>query len=232
MKWNGKVASMLATTVAALFFMGKTPQNTQAANNNDKKIIDVSEWQYDIDWAKVAPQINLAILRTQYGSEDNSDYKLDDRYAENVAGAKANKVPFGSYMFSEFASVQDAKNAADSFYKHADKASKFYVLDDEKRAGSDPEQDYINAWVQEMRTLTKKKLVLYTYTSYQQENNLDASQFDGKWIANYQSNPGTDTADLWQYSSDGHLDGIDQAKVDVNLANNNTVRGWYSTKKS
>ncbi|KRN27977.1 glycoside hydrolase family protein [Lactobacillus selangorensis] len=192
------------------------------------QVIDVSQWQGDIDWQKVNQQVDLAIIRTQYGSEANeASYRLDTKKDEYYQAAKQNKLPFASYAFSQFTSVEGAKQAADSFYAHADKQSKFYVLDDEDHVGDASEQVYINAWLARMRQLTKKKIVLYTYSSYLKENQLDASQFDGTWIADYSANQ-PQNSDLWQYTSQGHVDGIN-GDVDISKTTSDQIYNWIKS---
>lgn len=57
--------------------------------------IDVSEHNGKIEWDKVKDHIKFAMLRGGYGR-----YKVDARFADNVVGCQANKIPFGVYWFS------------------------------------------------------------------------------------------------------------------------------------
>lgn len=61
-------------------------------------IIDVSEHNGKIDWAKVAPHIDGAIIRIGYGQ--NSASQDDKRAEENIRGCLANGIPYGLYLYS------------------------------------------------------------------------------------------------------------------------------------
>lgn len=61
-------------------------------------IIDVSEHNGKIDWAKVAPHIDGAIIRIGYGQDCTS--QDDKRAAENIRGCKENGIPYGIYLYS------------------------------------------------------------------------------------------------------------------------------------
>lgn len=167
-----KIMIGITTLLAAFTFLtlsnshenvvAKTPKK----DTQTKKIADISEFQGNIDWKRAAKQLDLAIIRVQYGSEQNTDYKLDDKVSVNNNQARQNNVPFANYAYSRFTSAENTADAARSFYAHADKNAKFYVLDDEQHIGSGNEQEYINAWLAQMRQLTKKKIIIYSYNSY------------------------------------------------------------------
>lgn len=61
-------------------------------------IIDVSEHNGKIDWTKVAPHIDGAIIRIGYGQ--NSTRQDDKRAAENIQGCIENGIPYGIYLYS------------------------------------------------------------------------------------------------------------------------------------
>ena len=78
-----------------------------------------------------------------------------------------------------------------------------------------------------MRKLTNKPLVYYSYQSYVSLHKINASKFNGSWIANYSKKPNVPT-DLWQYSSTGSLSGI-SGHVDLSrTVNNSKVTSWYT----
>ena len=56
------------------------------------KGIDVSQWNGDIDWAKVAASdVDYAIIRCGFG--DNLEYQDDAYFQKNVEGCINNKIP-------------------------------------------------------------------------------------------------------------------------------------------
>ena len=91
------------------------------------KIVDISKWQGTIDFPRFAQECDLAIVRVQYGSSTE-----DIKHKEYEAGLKTYGVPFGSYAYARFVSVNDAKVEAQDFLKRADAMSKFYVVDVEE----------------------------------------------------------------------------------------------------
>lgn len=63
-----------------------------------KRIIDVSEHQKKIDWEKVRPYIDGAIIRTGYGDDLESQ---DDKYAvRNMSECERLGIPYMTYLYS------------------------------------------------------------------------------------------------------------------------------------
>lgn len=87
------------------------------------KIVDLSYCQTNVDYAKFAKEVDFAILRVQYGSN-----KMDKEYKNHVAGCKKYGVPFGTYAYAQFVSVNDARVEADDAFERMDKDSKFLSL--------------------------------------------------------------------------------------------------------
>ena len=75
-----------------------------------KILIDVSEHQGKIDWEKVKPQIDGAILRCGYGSDyTNQD---DEQFKRNADECTRLGIPFGVYLYSYADSIEKAKSEA------------------------------------------------------------------------------------------------------------------------
>ncbi|PWG00215.1 GH25 family lysozyme [Levilactobacillus bambusae] len=221
---NTFVGFATALTLTAVGF-NTTTENAEAASY--KKSADVSEFQGDINWKKAAKQLDFVITRVQAGNPGDTNYHYDTKSKENAKGARDNGLPLGQYEYSQFTSVKDAKQEAKSFYQHADKNAKFYVLDNESRSTDNgSERDFVKAWAAQMKKLTDKPLVYYSSESFAKDNNIDTSAFNGNWIANYSEKPSSKT-DLWQYSSEGTVDGID-GNVDMDTTlNTKTVNSWF-----
>ena len=80
-------------------------------NTVKAKIIDVSEHQGLIDWEKVKPQIDGAILRCGYGGDyEDQD---DEQFRRNADECTRLGIPFGVYLYSYAKSVQAAQYEAD-----------------------------------------------------------------------------------------------------------------------
>ena len=71
------------------------------------KYIDVSEWQGVIDWERVKPHIDGAILRAGYGQNGADKY-----FARNAAECNRLGIPAGAYWFSYAKTVEDARAEA------------------------------------------------------------------------------------------------------------------------
>lgn len=75
---------------------------------NYKKLgIDVSEWQGKIDWEKVKPNIDFAVIRLGYGQNT-----LDGQAQRNISECNRLGIPYGVYWFSYAYNVERAKNEA------------------------------------------------------------------------------------------------------------------------
>ena len=75
------------------------------------KGIDVSQWNGNINWAKVAKSdVDYAIIRVGYG--DNYTYQDDTYFKKNVKGCIDNKIPFGVYIYSYAVNTTMAKSEA------------------------------------------------------------------------------------------------------------------------
>lgn len=175
-------------------------------------IIDVSHHQGNIDWSKASKVVDLAIIRTQYGSQ------LEDRQHKTYsAGAKKYGVPFGVYSYNLATDEADAKVEARNFYNRADKSAKFYVIDVEETTGKNAAsmRGIINSYVAELRKLTDKKIGIYIAHHKYQEYNLDMSKADFVWIPRYSSTKPNFAHELWQYTDSGKVDGI-STYVDLN----------------
>ena len=75
--------------------------------------IDVSYYQGDIDWQKVAADgIDYAILRCGYRGYTTGEIREDDKFKEYIAGATAAGLDVGVYFFSQATSVEEAQEEA------------------------------------------------------------------------------------------------------------------------
>lgn len=183
------------------------------------KIADLSYHQGNIDFSKASKELDLAILRVQDGSSFT-----DPKYKTYVADCKKYGVPFGSYAFTRFVSVADAKKEAQDFYNRSDKASKFWVADIEVKTMGDMAAG-AKAFVDELRRLGAGKVGIYVahhlYTSF----GINYKQFDFVWIPRYGNKP-VYACDLWQHTSSGKLAGV-SGNVDLNMLNDSKKLDWF-----
>lgn len=197
-----------------------------------KGVIDVSEWQGDIDWAKAkADGVEGVIIRLGYGEGNNTDKKA----RRNISECKRLGIPFGIYWYSYADTPSIAKgegadvvaklkqfgvNASDLAYPV------YYDLEKWTWKGHQPPtdpnvyNDIVNNWYSALQSAGYKNLSVYSYTSYLQ-GPLNHADIYAKttWVAQYGARMGFDSFPTnsrgWQYTSSGKVDGI-SGTVDMN----------------
>ena len=201
-----------------------------------KGVIDVSEWQGDIDWAKAkADGVEGAIIRLGYGEGNNADKKAQ----RNISECKRFGIPFGIYWYSyadtpalakeEGADVvaklkQFGVNPSDLAYPV------YYDLEKWTWEGHQPPTDpnvynnIVNNWYRALQSAGYKNLGVYSYTSYLQGPLKHADIYaKTTWVAQYGARMGFDSFPTnsrgWQYTSSGKVDGI-SGNVDMNAFGN------------
>ena len=184
--------------------------------------IDVSSWQYDIDWQAVADAgAEFAIIRIGYRGSETGRLNADKYAQKNLEGAAAAGLDIGVYFFSQALTREEAEEEA----YYVLNAIKDYnitmpvVFDWEK-----VHNDNSRSLNMDRRTLTDcAKTFLETiemagynamvYFNPHQSRNLyylsELKEYDF-WLASY-----TDRmdfpykVDMWQYTEQGQIPGID-----------------------
>lgn len=201
-----------------------------------KGVIDVSEWQGDIDWAKAkADGVEGVIIRLGYGWGNNADKKAQ----RNISECKRLGIPFGIYWYSYADTPSIAKeegadvvaklkqfgvNASDLAYPV------YYDLEKWTWEGHQPPtdpnvyNDIVNNWYSALQSAGYKNLGVYSYTSYLQGPLKHADIYaKTTWVAQYGARMGFDSFPTnsrgWQYTSTGKVDGI-SGNVDMNAFGN------------
>ena len=214
-----------------------------------KGVIDVSEWQGDIDWAKAkADGVEGVIIRLGYGWGNNADKKAQ----RNISECKRLGIPFGIYWYSYADTPSIAKGeGADVVAKlkqfgvnPSDLAYPVYY-DLEKwtwkghQPPTDPNvyNDIVNNWYSVLQSGGYKNLSVYSYTSYLQGPLKHADIYaKTMWVAQYGARMGFDSFPTnsrgWQYTSSGKVDGI-SGNVDMNAFGNKAyVNGGHWVTKN
>ena len=213
-----------------------------------KGVIDVSEWQGDIDWAKAkADGVEGVIIRLGYGEGNNADKKAQ----RNISECKRLGIPFGIYWYSYADTPSIAKeegadvvaklkqfgvNASDLAYPV------YYDLEKWTWEGHQPPtdpnvyNDIVNNWYSALQSAGYKNLSVYSYTSYLQGPLKHADIYaKTTWVAQYGARMGFDSFPTdsrgWQYTSSGKVDGI-SGNVDMNAFGNKAYvnGGHWATK--
>ncbi|MCM1426771.1 MAG: glycoside hydrolase family 25 [Eubacterium sp.] len=202
--------------------------------------IDVSKYQGTIDWAKVkASGVDFAMIRVGYRAKSTGEIFEDPTARYNMQEAQAAGVMIGAYFFSSAVTKEEAKEEA-AFTK--DIIAKYKItypvaFNCEDFQSSDSRQYGLDI---EARTalacafLDEIAAAGYTPMFYASKGELDGNaQWNTQtlssqykiWVAQYPDEPYPDTAsssyagthDMWQYTSQGIVDGINR-KADVNVA--------------
>lgn len=195
------------------------------------KGIDVSRYQGDIDWEKVAASgVEYAFIRVGvrgYGEEGN--IALDDKFEENAREAAAAGIKVGVYFFSQAITDEEALEEAEIVLEAVEGLDVTYpiVYDVEKTSAAHGRMNQLSV---EDRTrmarifIDRIREAGYTPMIYSNMEMwsvlIDMSAFEDveKWFAYYK-------ADLyfpyeyavWQYSDKGSVEGI-QGDVDLNIS--------------
>ena len=181
-----------------------------------KTLIDVSEHQGKIDWEKVKPQIDGAILRCGYGSDyEDQD---DSCFKYNADECTRLGIPFGVYLYSYADSIEKAKSEA----AHVLRLIKGYMLSypvylDLEESGTQNGAVERACVFGDIIEAAGYWCGIYANLYWWEKILKGGLERFTKWVAQYYSKceyTGTHL-DIWQYSSKGKVDGI-KGNVDMN----------------
>ncbi|NEG95380.1 glycosyl hydrolase family 25 [Bifidobacterium sp. SMB2] len=199
-----------------------------------KGVIDVSEHNGNIDWAKAkAAGVEGAIIRIGYGTA-----ALDAKALRNISECKRLKIPFGIYLYSYAYDNTFASHEATNILNQLKKAGVspkdlsypvYYDLEDWTWTGyqhpTSPKvyEGLVNSWYATMKAGGYANLAVYSYVSYL-NNELNSSSIHAKtqWVASYGAR-NTFRFSMnyrgWQYSAGGRINGI-SGDVDMSAFGN------------
>jgi LysM repeat protein/GH25 family lysozyme M1 (1,4-beta-N-acetylmuramidase) len=222
-----KLLTGVGAAAAALFLCA------QLVSADTLPVYDMSEWQgqkTEQQFKNVKSEVSGLIIRQQYGSN------YIDKYASyNTSMADKVGVPYGQYAYARFVSADDARQEAKDFYNRSDKDAKFYVLDfEENTVKYGTTQAAVQAWLDEMKSLTNKHVVFYSYRNFADfyVGQSLINKFDGYWLAAYQGAwPNPRNYDMWQnkdnQSSVAFATSLDSSLVDTNRK---SVSWWFGSE--
>ena len=194
------------------------------------KGIDVSKFQGNIDWEKVAADgVEFAFVRCGFrGWGSAGSMNADDMFAANADGARAAGLHVGVYFYStaitqeeideEVRFVLDAIEGHDIDYP--------IVIDTEKADGDgradnldkNTRTDLILSFCRQIEEAGYTPMIYANLTWFVKKMDLSRLEDYDKWFARYDTTlyyP-YDTS-IWQYSASGTVDGID-GYVDMNMS--------------
>lgn len=202
-----------------------------------KKGIDVSYANGVIDWSAAKKDIEFAIIRSSFGSDLPS--QIDNYFYQNANGCVKNSIPFGTYHFAYFTSVESAKKEADFAIRLANEYKqyvRFIALDVEedsvryaRAVGSIPNYtDCAIAFCERIKAAGYIP-VIYTNQSWIE------SRYDWGRLTSYKlwyAAPGASApkykCSIWQYAWDGQISGS-YFKTDMDCCYDDELFGFGGT---
>lgn len=199
----------------------------------EKYGIDISTAQGSIDWDALAKNkdISFVIIRAAQGTFQ------DSRFTHNITECRRVGIPYGLYFAASARTVADAKAEAEFAAGYGKLYAPAYgmwydmELEAQKKLGKDAISAMLRAWLECVRS-DGYRCGVYTNKDWL-DNRIDRSiieDFD-LWYAAYPSMAGAiltgapknnreklsyPTAEIWQWSSCGKIDGI-IGNVDLNV---------------
>lgn len=191
--------------------------------------IDVSSWQYDIDWEQVAAAgVEFAMIRIGYRGYEKGTI-LPDKYAKaNLEGAAAAGLDIGVYFFSQAVTPQEAEEEAyyvlgiiEDYEITMPVVYDWEHVSAENARTKDMDRDTLTrcakAFLETIDTSGYTAMLYFNKT--QSRKLLDLAQLKDYefWLASY-----TDRMDfpyevrMWQYTNKGSVPGI-ETECDINI---------------
>lgn len=197
------------------------------------KGIDVSHYQGNIDWDKVKPQIDFAILRMGLG--DDIPSQDDKQFERNYAECTRLGIPFAVYFFSY--AVNKAKVAKEIAHikrlLNGKTLNAPVYIDIENTRGLDWRSISNALMLSIMQEYNLQlnaigyKMGIYSSRSAFWNEKMSDPWYDNisKWVAEYgdKVNDFNRTYDIWQYTSKDRVNGIN-GNVDMNISYNSIFK--------
>ena len=238
------MGSLFAPTITAQAKAWSKNSKGQFVNDKGKVIkgatmkgVDVSKWQGNINWKKVAKtDIDFAIIRCGFG--DNLKSQDDAYWEKNVKGCIDNNIPFGTYLYSYAKTNAQAKSEAQHVLRLLNGRDVYFPIyyDMEENAqaslGKTKVGKLATVFMNEIRAQGYHAGI---YANLNWWNNYIPGSFGkdlniSKWVAQWDSNLGyKGTANMWQCTSNGSVSGI-TGRVDLNFWFGDYNPNWYKRK--
>jgi GH25 family lysozyme M1 (1,4-beta-N-acetylmuramidase) len=197
--------------------------------DNTKKAIDISSWQGNIDFEKVKNSnlVDYVVVRIGYGTTLSDDPVVDSKFKRNINELKKYNIPYGVYLFG-YAQNLNASNIEVNFI---DNMFKKYDIPKDTFIWYDAELTTFNSFyysktiynmvidnfVFRLNDLGYKNVGVYGNLFMLTKGSLSYDKKYPVWVAQYNSKCEYEGEYKgWQYTSDGHVDGID-GRVDMDI---------------
>lgn len=236
LKWQD-VSKELESTTAKMDISDKTDASNKIVAKTDEEtdnktgqispipMIDVSAYQGNIDWKKVAASdVRGAMIRLGFrGYGSAGSLNTDDYFLQNLQNAKNAGLKVGVYFHSEAVDVNEAKEEARFVIDKLQNADLSlpvaydleYSNQREKRSNflnTAQRTDLAIAFCNEIQSAGYDAMVYYDVEADSQKT-IDTSRLSNIkiWVADYQSKDTPayrGTYQMWQYSNTGSVSGI------------------------
>lgn len=193
--------------------------------------IDVSSYQKDIDWKKVKKAgVDFAIIRAGIRGYGSGKLVEDEKFKQNIKGAKAAGIDVGVYFFSQSITVEEAKEEAEFVYNLIKNYDLEYpvVYDTENitsssartnKAGlsANDRTDMAIAFCDYFESRGYDSMIYSNKRWFLRNMNLEKLDNYDIWLAQYSSELDYPFHfGMWQYTSSGKIPGI-EGNVDVDI---------------
>lgn len=177
------------------------------------RVIDISQWNGTIDWDTVAPNIDGAIIRCGWGSDYTS--QDDSQYERNCTECERLGIPYGVYLYSYATTEYGARSeAAHALRLLEGKTLSLPVYFDSEESGTESAAQTCAQTFCDILAANGYEVGVYASLGWWNAN-LRGISGVSKWCARWQAvSPGME-CDIWQYTSDGSVPGIN-GRVDLN----------------
>ncbi|MDR1028523.1 MAG: glycoside hydrolase family 25 protein [Clostridiales Family XIII bacterium] len=192
--------------------------------------IDVSRYQGDIDWKKVAADgVSFAMIRMGYRGYDTGRLVTDEFFEANMRGAADAGVKVGAYVFSQATNKAEAIEEAELVLTSVApyKVTFPIVFDIEEISGQNARTDALTpaeitdiaiAFCERVAKDGYKPMIYANPKWFVSRMELDRLEPYDKWLAQYYKKPAFPYAfSMWQFTNTGAVDGIN-GDVDLDLA--------------
>lgn len=218
------------------------------------KGVDVSRYQGNIDWRKVANTgvVKFALIRCGYRGYGSGTLELDEFFHANMKGAAEQGIATGVYFFSQAINAAEGEEEARFVLEQLKGYKPLMPIYFDAEYANDKltgRADHITIGARTAaaeafcKTIEKAGYYagVYTYTFFALEGKINYAALAKRytmWLADYRAKPDTTLRrDILQYSNVGNIDGI-KGGVDMNVCTvdfptvikANGLNGWKAAE--